>query len=118
MRVEAILSAILLPLVAIYILLMLLLFDDIRSVPYLQCLLVGPVAYGLGSIPWGYMLSRFASGVDVRLHGSGSTGMTNVTRSSGLRIGIMVLLLDVSKGLLAVLPFDILLKALFSCPLL
>jgi len=102
LRVEAILSAALLPLVATYIVIMLLLFDDIRNVPHLQYLLVGPVAYGLGSIPWGYMLSRVVSGVDVRLHGSGSTGTTNVMRSSGLKIGIIVLLLDISKGVLAV----------------
>ena len=41
------------------------------------------LAYLLGSIPWGYILLRWRSGMDVREHGSGRTGMSNVLRTGG-----------------------------------
>ncbi|HSH39342.1 MAG TPA: glycerol-3-phosphate 1-O-acyltransferase PlsY [Chthoniobacterales bacterium] len=58
-------------------------------------------AYLLGSIPNGYIAGRLA-GVDVRQHGSGNIGATNVLRTLGKSWGFAVFLADVLKGFLAV----------------
>ena len=60
-----------------------------------------PVAYLLGSIPTGYIAGRLA-GIDIREHGSGSTGATNVWRCVGKSAGITVFAIDLLKGTLAV----------------
>ena len=60
------------------------------------------LAYLLGSIPWGYILLRFRSGMDVRDYGSGRTGMSNVLRTGGGRVAALVLALDMGKGILVV----------------
>jgi len=59
-------------------------------------------AWICGSIPWGLWIGRLR-GVDVRRHGSGNLGATNVYRVLGPRLGITVLLLDAAKGVAAVL---------------
>ncbi|HLF04069.1 MAG TPA: glycerol-3-phosphate 1-O-acyltransferase PlsY, partial [Dehalococcoidia bacterium] len=64
---------------------------------------VMPLAYLLGSVPWGYVLLRWRRGVDIRQHGSGRTGMSNVLRTGGGKVAALVLVLDLSKGVLAVL---------------
>lgn len=61
------------------------------------------VAYLFGSIPWGYILLRWRRGVDIRDYGSGRTGMSNVLRTGGGKVAGLVLALDLSKGILAVL---------------
>lgn len=60
------------------------------------------VAYLLGSIPFGYLLVRIFRKQDIRTHGSGNIGATNVARSGAKGLGLATLLLDVGKGLLAV----------------
>lgn len=55
-------------------------------------------AYFVGSIPIGFLLAR-AKGVDIRKHGSGNIGATNVWRVLGPRIGALCFALDVLKGL-------------------
>ncbi len=55
-------------------------------------------AYVLGSIPFGYVLPRLLRGEDVREHGSGNVGASNVWRVYGRSLGIPVALLDVAKG--------------------
>ena len=62
-----------------------------------------PLAYLLGSIPWGYFFLHWRRGLDIRDHGSGRTGMSNVLRTGGGRVAAVVLLLDLSKGVLVVL---------------
>lgn len=64
-------------------------------------LLVG--AYLLGSIPPGYWAGRLLKGIDVREHGSGSTGATNVLRTVGRVPALVVLLIDILKGVGAIL---------------
>ena len=59
------------------------------------------IAYLLGSIPFGYILVRVFHGQDVRESGSGNIGATNVARSAPA-LGALTLLLDATKGLLAV----------------
>lgn len=56
------------------------------------------VAYLLGATPTGYLAGRLLKGVDLRDHGSGSTGATNVLRTLGPWPALAVLLLDVAKG--------------------
>jgi glycerol-3-phosphate acyltransferase PlsY len=59
-------------------------------------------AFLLGSIPFGYLLCRFALGTDVRQAGSGNIGATNVLRTGGKKLGLLTLVLDAGKGWLAV----------------
>jgi acyl phosphate:glycerol-3-phosphate acyltransferase len=54
-------------------------------------------AYLVGSIPTGYLIGR-SRGVDVRKQGSGNIGATNVARTVGRKLGILVLVLDACKG--------------------
>lgn len=60
------------------------------------------LAYLLGSIPSGYWAGRWLKGMDIREHGSGSTGATNVLRTLGKGPAIGVLLVDVLKGAAAI----------------
>ena len=61
------------------------------------------VAYLLGSIPFGLIISKLKSGVDVREYGSGKTGATNVMRITGAKLGVLTLVLDVVKAAGAVM---------------
>ena len=54
--------------------------------------------YLLGSCPWGYWLVRIFRHEDVRRHGSGGIGASNVWRAHGRRLGIPVVALDTLKG--------------------
>jgi glycerol-3-phosphate acyltransferase PlsY len=59
--------------------------------------------YLLGSIPTGFLLAKALQGIDIREHGSGNTGATNVFRVMGKGAGIAALAIDLSKGIAAVL---------------
>jgi glycerol-3-phosphate acyltransferase PlsY len=59
-------------------------------------------AYLIGSIPFGLIVVRLTTGADVRQHGSGNIGATNVLRTAGRGAGIVTLLLDALKGWFAV----------------
>ena len=59
------------------------------------------VGYLLGSIPFGYVVGKWR-GIDIRQHGSGNIGATNVFRTLGRKWGILVFALDVLKGVVAV----------------
>ncbi len=59
-------------------------------------------SYTLGSIPTGYWAGKLLKGIDIREHGSKNMGATNVFRVLGKTPGILVLLLDVLKGVVAV----------------
>lgn len=67
-------------------------------------LLIG--AYLLGSLPPGYWAGRLLKGIDIREHGSGSTGATNVLRTVGKVPALVVLLVDVLKGAIAIAAVD------------
>jgi glycerol-3-phosphate acyltransferase PlsY len=60
------------------------------------------IGYVLGSIPPGLVLVRLARGVDVREHGSGKIGATNVMRVLGFRAAVAVAVFDQGKGVAAV----------------
>jgi acyl phosphate:glycerol-3-phosphate acyltransferase len=61
-----------------------------------------PLAYLLGSIPFGYLLVRIFRKQDIRATGSGNIGATNVARSGAKGLGIATLLLDLGKAFVAV----------------
>jgi len=61
------------------------------------------LAYLLGSISFGLLIARVYGGADLRRSGSGSIGATNVARTLGKTAGILALLGDGAKGLVAVL---------------
>jgi glycerol-3-phosphate acyltransferase PlsY len=70
---------------------------------WLHSLSIVAAAYLLGSIPTGYLLVRLVRKQDIRDLGSGNIGATNVMRSGAKGLGAATFLLDVLKGVLAVL---------------
>ena len=61
------------------------------------------IGYIMGSFPSGYLAGRLISNIDLREIGSGSTGATNVLRHVGKTPALVVFLLDVGKGIGAIL---------------
>ena len=61
------------------------------------------LSYLLGSISFGYIIAKKVKKVDIRKVGSGNAGATNISRALGFKFALVVFLLDVGKGLLAVL---------------
>lgn len=59
-------------------------------------------AYLWGSLPTGYLAGRYLQGIDIREHGSGSIGTTNVLRTLGKKAAIAVLAIDLCKGTIAI----------------
>ena len=57
-----------------------------------------PLAYLLGSVPWGVILTGLFTHVDIRKAGSQNIGAYNVYRVAGKKLGVMTLLGDLSKG--------------------
>ena len=60
------------------------------------------LAFLIGSIPTGYLLNKYFGHGDIRKVGSGNIGATNVLRHSGKLLGLLTLLIDISKGFLAI----------------
>lgn len=65
-------------------------------------LLIFTISFGLGSIPFGFILSKIFLGIDPRKIGSGNIGATNVLRTGHKYLAISTLLLDALKGVLAI----------------
>ncbi|MFC2024584.1 glycerol-3-phosphate acyltransferase [Chloroflexota bacterium] len=65
--------------------------------------IVAAIGYLLGSIPFGLLIARRMGKVDVREYGSGKMGTTNVLRTAGGKAAGLVFLLDLVKGMMAVL---------------
>jgi glycerol-3-phosphate acyltransferase PlsY len=65
--------------------------------------LLFPLAYLLGSVPWGVVLTRLFSDVDIRAAGSGNIGAFNVFRLTGKTLGLLTLGGDLLKGAIPVL---------------
>lgn len=61
------------------------------------------VAYLIGSVNSSIIISKLISGKDIRESGSGNAGATNMLRTHGKKIGVLTLLIDVLKGVIAVL---------------
>lgn len=61
---------------------------------------IGLMAYLIGSLPFAIIVGRLVARVDVRSLGSGHAGATNVMRAAGWGAGVLVLILDLGKGVL------------------
>ncbi|CAB1082328.1 Acyl-phosphate:glycerol-3-phosphate O-acyltransferase PlsY (EC [Olavius algarvensis Delta 1 endosymbiont] len=66
--------------------------------PIVSFIWLPAVAYLLGSIPWGVLLTRVFTSVDIRQQGSRNIGMTNVSRVAGSTLGLLTFVGDVLKG--------------------
>jgi len=67
-------------------------------------------AYLVGGIPFSYLAGKLSRGIDLREHGSGNLGASNTYRILGGKIALVVLVLDIAKGLLPVIlarPWDV-----------
>ncbi len=64
------------------------------------------ISYLFGSIPSGYILTKYFSKIDITKEGSGNIGATNVLRSGSKRLAIFTLLLDASKGIIPIIIFN------------
>jgi len=68
----------------------------------LKLIIIVIVAYLLGSIPCGLIIGKLRKGIDIRQHGSGKIGGTNVMRTTGTKFGILTLLIDGIKAGVAI----------------
>ena len=66
-------------------------------------ILMAVIAYAIGSVNFSVILSKKIAGFDVRERGSGNAGTTNMLRSVGKGPAILTLLLDILKGIVAIL---------------
>ena len=66
-------------------------------------ILIGVIAYLLGSISFSIIFSKKMAGIDVREKGSKNAGTTNVLRTVGKKAAILTLICDILKGVLAVI---------------
>lgn len=74
------------------------------NMPTSLAIALSAVAAGfVGSIPFSLLIARWIGGIDLRQHGSGNVGATNVARTLGARWGGVALLADVAKGALPTL---------------
>jgi len=69
----------------------------------LNLLVIIILSYLVGSIPTSLIMSKAVKGIDIRQHGSGNAGGSNVFRVLGWKYGVSVILLDALKGVVAVL---------------
>ena len=60
------------------------------------------LSYLVGSIPVSIIISKIVRGIDIRQHGSGNAGGSNVFRVLGWKYGVLTILLDATKGAIAV----------------
>jgi glycerol-3-phosphate acyltransferase PlsY len=79
---------------------------------YMTAFLSLPIAYLIGSIPFGLLIVKIATGKDLRKIESGRTGGTNAMRAAGPLAGFLTAIFDISKGAAAVWVG----KSLFSSP--
>lgn len=71
------------------------------------------IGYLLGSLEFGIIVSKLLYGDDVRNHGSGNAGMTNVLRTFGKKAAALVLVGDMGKGMVSVLLIRTLAQSFF-----
>jgi glycerol-3-phosphate acyltransferase PlsY len=69
----------------------------------MQIIIAILISYLIGSIPSGFLLTKYVMKKDVRQYGSGNIGATNVARVMGLKAGVLVAVFDILKGYLGVL---------------
>ena len=70
---------------------------------YFVIIAVAVISYLIGSVNFSILISRAISGKDIRESGSGNAGATNMLRTHGKKMGVLTLLLDVLKGIVAII---------------
>jgi glycerol-3-phosphate acyltransferase PlsY len=75
----------------------------IFGVEFWQVIFIIFFSYFCGSIPFGYIIGKYIKGVDIRKTGSGNIGGTNVWRKLGFKYGVLVVALDIFKGVMPVI---------------
>ena len=68
----------------------------------IQLLLSSLIGYLLGCIQSAFILGRLVSKIDIRDHGTGNAGASNITSTLGIKFGVVVGLVDILKGFFAV----------------
>ena len=63
--------------------------------------IIAVLSYLVGSVPTSIIVARMKKGIDIRQHGSGNAGGTNVIRVLGWKAGVFVIIMDMAKGLFA-----------------
>jgi acyl phosphate:glycerol-3-phosphate acyltransferase len=61
------------------------------------------ISYLVGSIPTAFIFGKLLKGLDIRKFGSGNVGATNALRVLGKRVGVLVLILDILKGVISII---------------
>ena len=69
---------------------------------FVKFIIVVLVGYFIGNINFAIIISKFKKN-DIRTHGSGNPGTMNMTRTFGVKVGIVVMALDMLKGVLSAL---------------
>ena len=69
----------------------------------MEYLLIGIISYLMGSIPFGFLLTKFFLKKDIREIGSGNIGATNALRTGNKFIGYLTLILDIIKAVVPVI---------------
>lgn len=68
------------------------------------------ISYLIGSIPFGMLFAKMLGKQDLRSHGSGNIGATNAMRVGGKKLGILTLIFDMLKGIIAIFASSIFLR--------
>lgn len=69
----------------------------------LNLIIIVILSYLVGAIPTSIIITRWVKGIDIRQHGSGNAGGTNVFRVLGWKYGVLTIILDALKGAVAVI---------------
>jgi glycerol-3-phosphate acyltransferase PlsY len=83
--------------------------------PYTTILICTTGAYLVGSLPFGFWVAKMR-GIDIRQHGSGNIGATNIFRVMGAPTGIIVFLLDILKGFTPVAAGKVIIESRLADP--
>ena len=83
--------------------------------PYIVFIISLVAAYLIGSFPFGFWIAKL-KGIDIRDHGSGNIGATNVFRNLGARYGVLVLILDIAKVWSSIFGSAFILSKITYCP--
>lgn len=82
--------------------------------PLIYSIIIAVIAYLIGSINSSILISRIISGKDIRESGSGNAGATNMLRTMGKKYAAMTLVIDILKGVIAVLIAKLLMAWLYA----
>ncbi|HCJ57752.1 glycerol-3-phosphate 1-O-acyltransferase PlsY [Lutispora sp.] len=69
----------------------------------MSIMIISIISYFLGNISASYLIAKYKGGIDIRKHGSGNAGATNVLRTLGAKAGLLAFAGDALKGILAVI---------------